>query len=285
MFSTPLAWPQSRRRKEFESIYASVKVPTEIRHKTGPVTAGMKGSDWQTMDMYCFVAFALEMDGPESVKYILLVYTFLVRVMYLPDSVVIGELVTRMQLSSLKDSFLRRYEQVFGETTMTFNLHSFFHCIEYRLKHGPVWQYSTAMYESLYAKTRRCYTGHAPNVPKQLLSTYHAYSQSRHRCHLQATMKVAPVASAKTDDTYVFKTGKFYKVLKKREDSVTIQEVKTTSLSTSQLVKLPWSTVGVRLLEGTLMHRPVTVSDSEIEGKGVVCNNVISSMYPQWVIT
>ena len=51
------------------------------------------------------------------------------------------------------------------------------------------------------------------------------------------------------------------------------------------LKKLPWNTVGVKILEGESEERTITISTNDVDAKTVICGDMISSFYPQWVIT
>ena len=51
------------------------------------------------------------------------------------------------------------------------------------------------------------------------------------------------------------------------------------------LVKVPWTEVGVRILEGESTEEPRKIPKRNIKAKSVVSGDIISSMYPEWVIT
>ena len=75
-------------------------------------------------------------------------------------------------------------------------------------------------------------------------------------------------------------------MLKVEDQELTIRKLSTRALNTTkQLVKMPWNEVGVRVLDGETKEEPRTVKKKDIKAKGVVCGSIISSMYPQWVIT
>ena len=67
-------------------LFTNTKVPTEIRHKTAPIQmSAMKGADWQTFDTFCLVSLAMTLAGPKDLKVLLLLYTFLIRILYICD--------------------------------------------------------------------------------------------------------------------------------------------------------------------------------------------------------
>ena len=148
-----------------------------------------------------------------------------------------------------------------------------------------MWLYSTARYESLYSKTRTCYTANTPNVPKQLLQTFYGYQMDGHHCRKQETLRFANEPTTKTDDTIVYHNQAFYRVNHVGTNSLTLRKLKTKQLNTASLCKLPWSQVGVRIYVGDTEDPLITVRKEDIKAKGIICGNVISPMYPQWLIT
>ena len=291
IFNTKGAIPKAARRQElllrWNELITTMKVPTEMRHKTRQIGAGGKGlkaADWQCLDTFVFTSLGRSLVGPEDLKLVLLAYSFLVRVLYSSEES-FQEVLLRCNLENTTQTFLKAYSRLFGEETFTFNLHSFLHFVAYRKKHGPVWQYSTAMYEALYAKTRRCYRGNTPNSPKQLLTSFHASQDFMHHCKKQESMVFSQQASVKTDDTLVYHGGQFHKVISAQDNSITIQKLRTSALNTSAIIKLPWSSVGVRVYEGVTEEPLQEMDVNEIDAKAVMCGSIISSFHPQWVIT
>ena len=70
------------------------------------------------------------------------------------------------------------------------------------------------------------------------------------------------------------------------DHDLTVKKLCTRVLNTTrQLVKVPWTEVGVRILEGDSTEEPRVIPKKKIKAKGIVCGDIISSMYPEWVIT
>ena len=64
------------------------------------------------------------------------------------------------------------------------------------------------------------------------------------------------------------------------------EALSTEELKTDGVIDLPWSLVGVRrLLPFSGDHPAIEVDKAVVTAKGVTCEGVISSMYPQWVVT
>ena len=72
----------------WNQLFIKTKVTEEMRHKTCEIVpSNLKASDWQTMDTYCFVPFALSLIGPEALIIVMLSYSFLVRILYMHNDV------------------------------------------------------------------------------------------------------------------------------------------------------------------------------------------------------
>ena len=175
----PVKKLRDRVTSRWKQIFTNTKVPTEMHHKTGNIPiSSMKAKDWQIVDTFCFIPFALDIDGPEDLKIILLSYSFIVRILYMSDEIL--QKSPGCNYENIKLIFLRAYARLFNDDSSTFNIHQFYHFLSYRLKMGPVWKYSTAKYESLYARTRTGYRGNTPNVPVQLLESAHLQQAAKH---------------------------------------------------------------------------------------------------------
>ena len=271
--------------KALNDIYAATKIPSEMTHKTGNVhVPAMKAAEWQLMDMFCLTQFSLSIDGPEDLKKVFLSYSFLVRVLYIEDEV-LAQISPMSILEKTVDIFLKAYARLFGETTFTFNLHGFLHFVQYRIRNGPVWTYSTGPFESMYSKAKQCYKGNTRNVPKQILQNFHAFQDQYHVCRNKKRLKFSASTSLKTDDSLVFYNQNFYRVTLVQDPVLTLQKLKTSSINTTNLVRVPWSIVGVRKYEGESNDRPITVLVEDVKAKAILCGDIISSMFPEWIVT
>ena len=66
---------------------------------------------------------------------------------------------------------------------------------------------------------------------------------------------------------------------------LTMKRLSTQALNTSGIIKLPWKAVGVQVMGDVSGDYARVVPEAEISAKAIVCKNIISSMYPQWVVT
>lgn len=148
-----------------------------------------------------------------------------------------------------------------------------------------MWQYYSGRFEPMYGKTRQGYRGNTPNTPKQLLESFHSYQTFFHRCHKQEAMTFSNVSSVKTDDSLVALGNHFYKVVGCSDPNITLKRLRTKALDTSKIVRLPWAEVGVKLWQGETDDSTMTVNKNEIQCKAVLCGNVISCVYTQWIVT
>ena len=185
--------------------------------------------------------------------------------------------------------FLQLYTNTFGEGSITFNLHCFSHCVEYREKHGPMWQYSTGKFESMYSKLKKCYEGNCRNVPKQIHMAFPATQITTHHCKRQETLTLAQTATTRTNDTVIFHKEKFWTIVHKTKTHVIVQRLNTRPLNTDRVVPLPWQFVEVhkvvKLVGNKERNKRYKIPISNVKAKGVLCSNIVSSMHPQWIIT
>ena len=270
--------------RRWNDIFTMTPVTSEIHRRTCQINPpDMKGSQWQVIDTFCLVSFALDLEGPEDVKILLLLFAFIIRVLYIEDEQ-FAEVETRLNLDRTFSHFYKLHGRVFGKHSLTFNMHSLYHALEYRRKKGPMWKYCTSRFESMYAKTKKCYWANAANVPKQLLTAYHAYQKQNHHCKLQRKLKFTQRKTKKVDDTFIYHGGKFYYIEDLEDQRLTVKRLCSYSLNTSKLVKLPWSLVGVQTV-GFLSKEPsFTLEKSLVKAKAIISHKIISSMYPEWVV-
>ena len=64
-----------------------------------------------------------------------------------------------------------------------------------------------------------------------------------------------------------------------------MKKIRTVELNTDEIVRLPWCLVGVAKLIGVKESAVQTVDKSVIQAKGVIVQETVSTLYPQWVIT
>ena len=136
----------------------------------------------------------------------------------------------------------------------------------------------------MYAKLRECYEPNTRGIPQQALKNFHASQSGGHRCRTQETMTFSSSASAKTDDSLVFYNYDFYKISDVSDPEITMQKLKTSEIADDDM-PLPWGKAGVKLYNGNWEDQSITVNKQDIQAKAILCGNVISSVYPQWVIT
>jgi len=295
MFHERKVFPDATRRKllrdRFDHIYCKMRVISEMRHKTRSIEKGsVKASEWQCMDTLAYVAFALSFEPEnkreEHLQSAMIKYCFIVRALYHSDEV-LSKVRKKVNLEALVQEFLQDYSKAFDAFTFTFNLHNFIHLLECRLEYGPLSEISTGRYESMYAKLRRCYKPNTPNVPKQALLNFNAHHLQSHKCHRPGKYILKTRASGKSDDTCVYKDGKFYQIVG-QDNSRTDRSLRAIRIKTRRLKsvcsKLPFRTVGVERVTPEIGEK-VTFMESEITAKAVVAANVISTIEPHWMIT
>ena len=290
IFDSKLPILKKKRRDEileiWNTMFSTMKVPTEIRRKAGPINpAKMKASQWQSLDTFAFVPLVDSLQGPQDLQQVLLLYAFFVRLLY-ADNETFATVELRIPLQKTMNTFYKAYGKLFGDGALTFNPHSFLHCVDYRRRFGPVHEYSAARFEAMYSKAKQCYKAQNPNVPKQLLQTFHAYQRQHHHCKLQKSLRFSHQVTSKTDDSLIYHESQFFKIKEVKDHGLLVKRLKTFSLNTSKkLADVPWSLVGVKQYAGEAEEAPFWLQKTDVSAKAVICGNIISSCHPEWLIT
>ncbi len=281
-----LAIRNPKRRKEvgrrLEALYEDLKVPSEM-HRTSTLNPGfMKGAHWQALDTFVFPSWIEGLEGPEMLRRVVLAYSFLIRACYSDDDTL--RLVEEsVKLDKVLQRFLVEWEQAFNSLVTTYNLHKMNHLLESRRKHGPLWEYSTARQESMYAKLK--YESKCNNVPKQILHNFYAAEWHRHYCRNTPSLRFSDKATAKTDDSLVFYDDKFYQITSIDDPTLSLLEVKTKTFNSSKVLRLPWKLVGVYKEDTSSHGQEIKVHKNEIRVKAVRCGGLIMTADPRWFIT
>ena len=276
-----------------DRLYSKTKVPSEIRHKSTKNInpPHMRGQSWQLIDMHVFIAYACSILGPQRLRICLLTYSFMVRLCYCDDHT-FANVKARLDLDRLTDVFLDNLssKDLFTPSILTWGVHQMEHILQYRESGGPVWEYSTYRFESMYSKATRCYVATTHNVPVQLLRNFYGYQLEHHRCYLRKRMTFTDdkSTSKKTNDSLVYHEGKFFQIFKIEGTVLSLRGVATSAVNTQRIVglSLPWSMVGVRRYHGVNRSTPLMKVDQEdVKAKAILCGNIISAVYPEWIIT
>jgi len=286
MFETNVIWQNKEKAKVRQSInnlLKATKVPTEVSRKLyGVKPADMKASQWQVIDTFCLVSMALQLCGQKRLQTVLLHYAFLIRLCYSCEEV-FDSVSQMLDCQKTVECFYKLYAKVFGAGCFTFNLHSFYHLIDCRRKHGPLWTYSTAKYEAMYAKTRNCYKGNTFNTPMQLLETYMAGQLQGHKCHLKSSMTLSDKETLKTNDRLIYVEGGFCRIYNVSDTCLTVTRLITRELNTAEFVAFPWAKVGVEVYL-TEEDQPVIINKADVKAKAILCDNIVSICHMEWLI-
>ena len=123
------------------------------------------------------------------------------------------------------------------------------------------------------------------NVAKQALVGFHTYQSAQHRCKRQESMRLAPKETEKSDDSLVTYRGQFYRITNVDDNTVSLKQIITQPLNTSEHVQLPWGLVGVRRMTGEVLDTELLVGREHIKTKAIQARDIISTLKPEWVIT
>jgi hypothetical protein len=221
-------------------------------------------------------------------------YAFLMRLQYYED-----ETLTSVQefvnVQGLFLTFYKEYEAGFNQKSKgtTYNTHCFSHCLEQRK--GPCHLSSAEPFESAYYSMKQAFVAGTRNVTKQLLLKYLMRDKVRHACHLKpvpllVTAKENEKTSRGEDNTIVSireEDGSigFVRVHAKwpnktfRVARLTLAPFQGTS---SIDLDLPWGLIGVFKITGEESNL-FSINSGRVRGKGVIVQDTICEMLPQWM--
>jgi hypothetical protein len=179
-----------------------------------------------------------------------LLLAFIVRAFILPDDF-FENICLNVDLKCLQKEFYILYEQLFGTSNCTYNIHCFFHIHSVRTL-GPLTYSSAFLFESFFSFLKRDYQVGTMSPGKQgMLKSYQRILLS-HSC--EKKIKFSFVRKQKTDDSVVYlKLKGFFRIIGVGED-ITKFSVRKLILdnadNTLHANGLIFSYVGVYLLKG-----------------------------------
>ncbi len=275
--------------KEVDDFVTKVKIPTELGRRTRKVSfANIKASEWKCYCLFFFLHIALEIfnDGDGKRKKILILFTFLCRVLYQSEeSYNALKRETGINLTEVMTRLSKYYQQSFGKSQVTFNEHLMFcHALDQREEHGPVTNYSCFRYEDLFGHVKNAFVKGTQNEAKQLFESLYASDYFYHHCRDKKTLEISTKPCEKRDDSLITSGGKFYRVKTKEDEILRCREVTTNVLRTAgiDVDDLPWAYVGV-FFKGDEKHTEEIVHKRDIDGKGIIVGNMIMRVEDFWL--
>ena len=120
--SSAVTLPRAKKQEitsAWHHIFIRMKVTSEMCHKTSDlaVTSTFKALDWQLLDTFAFPTMAMAMDCGQDIQIIMMTYSYLVRMLYMPDQEI--HLSSDRHYQIIKMIFLRTVVRIFGEQTLT----------------------------------------------------------------------------------------------------------------------------------------------------------------------
>lgn len=126
--SSRILTPAERRNIEgvLHNLVATLKVPKEVTHKPHLsrllALRKMKAAEYANLDMFCFVAWADGLDGPQDFKILLTSYAWLIRLFNLEDDD-FNWVDRRIDVEAIVRRFYWCYERFFTAQAVTWVVH------------------------------------------------------------------------------------------------------------------------------------------------------------------
>ncbi len=278
--------------RAFNSLIKSVRVPSEMGRRTRAFIKRYKASEWQLVGKFCFPWMILSgmcesLTGTE--RKIMLIFCFMYRALELNerDFAIVEE---RIDLQGLLRTMEGLYTAAFGRGEHTFNDHNYFrHLLETRRRCGPLSQYASWKYESMFSYLKKCFRAGTRHEGKQMLQRFYARDRLGHNCHGVKRLQLSKKASGKSNDNIICTREGFFKIVRKPTDNGTLlcKPIATTRMNTAEdgLEELDWDLVGARVLSARQdLQRVRRIRREDITGKGVVVGETILECKSEWLV-
>ncbi len=273
-----------RQAKMVNRFVSSVRIPTELGRRTRKVVfARFKAKEWRyyCLFLYLYIGLYLLGEGDGTRKKILVLFTFMCRMFYLPDreyNKLRNE--SGLEPGMIMERLCKYYERSFGKGEMTFNEHLLFsHALEQREEHGPVSNYSVYRYEDLFGQIKNAFVKGTPNEAKQIFESMYTSDYFFHHCKDKKTINIDPKRTSKRDDGLVTKDGKFFRVLNAGDEIIRCREIQKIPLITPgvDIDDLPWSLIAV-FEKGDERREVENIYRRDVDGKAVIVGNLLMSV-------
>ena len=203
-----------------------------------------------------------------------LLYVFQIRAFVLPDVEYAN--VKRTDVKYCCDSFPVLFEQLFGTSNSSYNIHCMCHLLEVR-KRGKFTDTSTFSHESYYGEMRRSYETGTSSTGKQILQSAYIRRSIPHR-NCRKPLKFSPKDTSRSSDKFIYiyenNSFKFYVIKSQlRDGTFSCVQFGKRRYNPPEL-SLDWSSVGVFLKSGESDNIKI-IRPNEISGKAMIVDNLI----------
>ena len=240
----------------------------------------MKGEEFRNLVLF-FFPFVLDSipnnsKNDKNERKLWLLYVFQIRAYVLPDDEYSN--VNQDVLDFCSNEFLVLFEELFGTSNSSYNIHMMSHLKQVRLR-GKFTDTSTFKHESYYGEMRRSYVTGTASTGKQILKNAYIRRSIPH-ANCRKPLKFSSKETSRSSDKfiYIYKDNSFnFYVIKSimQDGSMICVQHGRRSYKPSE-VSLDWSSVGVFLKSGESDLEQL-IRPQEVTGKAIVVDNFIIS--------
>ena len=254
--------------KDFNKLMLMTKVVREFSRRARSLDFAMfKGQEYRNLSMFFFplVLECIEVDKKE--RNLWLNYAYMLRSAVVPTEEFDNISIEIVQKCCAE--FYEIFEEIFGISNCTPNLHLFCsHLLEIRT-HGPLTETSAFKYESFYGEMRRSFVPGTTSPLKQILkNVLLKRSLRKHQCVNSYYISNYETSLECNNLIYTY-TGKSYKIFKVSEidgSNITCNKIGQYPAIFNETPDIDWSTVGV-FKRGGMREESTILNTSQIRGK------------------
>ncbi len=212
--------------------------------------------------------------------------TFLYRALMV-DEETLRRIMSLVDLQKELYEWQQHFESTVHCYSSHYNMHLLQHALKSRLKTGPLWTTSTERFESMYGDAKRNYHLGTMSVGKQILLAAYRKDNYHHQCLGQRKLALATSGAEKKDDSWVTKGKKFYKVVEVLDGgrAARCRPLQLRPFSTADVgLDVPWDLVGVHKRGELEICRPKVISERDIDGKVIMCEEICMKFNREWFL-
>lgn len=253
---------------QFNILMLVTKVPKEFPRRARNLDFSVfKGCEYRNLAIFFFPLVIQCIDQHEQERTLWLLLAYMFRSCLIPSVEFAQINLTLVQECSAK--FYKLFEEIFGPTNCTYNLHVFVgHLLEIRT-HGPLTETSAFKFESFYGEIRRSFV---PGTNSPLLQIMKNILLKRnittHYCKNNISVTNYDTSLECNKLIYCYKNKEYliYEVNDINDSVMSCNKVGQYPVSFDETPDIPWSTVGV-FRKGGVCSENVEINSSEIDGK------------------
>ncbi len=261
--------------KAISDSYQMIRLPTEFSHTARPMDyPNFKGHEWKSLLVSSFPTIIDEVNQELGSKcaHIWTLFAFLI-LLYNGDDETFQAMDEEV-LEDMHQLFYDEFQEEFGPSLCSFNLHSFYHMPTVR-KWGRPTQLSTESFESSYGLVQISYAPGTRNTGLQIIRnmTMRSLAHTRDKCQRKLFIAKDNGKRKRDDSLLMGRNHKYYKVQDiRRNGDIAVSEIQKSVWRCPADPTLPFDMVGVYTYDG-ISEDVLDLPVSHFQGKCILRND------------